>query len=229
MEKPQKMSKIYKIAIDGHAASGKSTSAQKIAKLLNFDHINSGNIYRALLSVYFKKYGGESLKKSLNSDQLDFLRNIRFKIENNKYFHEEEECMLRTDEINRNVSKFASQKEVREIANITQKFLIATAKRGIVMDGRDIATKILPDADLKIFMTASPEKRAKRIINSQGSGDLDTTLQDIIERDRNDETREHGPLVRTPDSILIDNDNLSFDQQVDLIVQHFKKTLGDKS
>lgn len=221
------MSKIFKIAIDGHAASGKSTSAERVAKILQFDHINSGNIYRALACVMLRNSGEKAFKGSLDTAQLDFLRNIQFNIKENKYFYKNEELSLRTEEISRNVSKFASQKEVREIANITQKCLIATAKRGIVMDGRDIATKILPDADLKIFMTASPETRALRMIHDRRSGDFQQVLKEIKERDQNDETREHGPLVRDPSSILIENDNLSFDPQVDLIITHFKRKISE--
>ncbi|KRH95230.1 cytidylate kinase [Pseudoloma neurophilia] len=222
------MSKIYKIAIDGHAASGKSTSAQKIAKILNFDHINSGNIYRALLCVYLKKYGEKSFEKGLSHEEIEFIREIRFNISDNKYFWEGMECHLRDDVIDANVSKFASIKEIREIANIIQKYLISTAKRGIVMDGRDIATKILPDADLKVFMTASPKKRALRRMREKGQGNYDEILQEIVTRDQTDETRQHGPLVKLPDSLLIENDELSFDQQVDLILKQFEKITNKK-
>lgn len=219
---PENMAKIYKIAIDGHAASGKSTSAKKIAEILEFDHINSGNVYRALAYVFMKNFG--ILKECyISNEQVDFLEKVKFQIVNNKYFWNGKECILRSTEIDQFVPKLASIKEVREIANIIQQDLIKSAKKGIVMDGRDIATKIMPDADLKVFMTASPQKRAERRLKEIGGGDFDHILQDIIIRDKIDETREHGALQKTDDCFFIKNNDLSFDEQVDLIVKTFNE------
>lgn len=221
---PKNMSKIYKIAIDGHAASGKSTSAKKIAEILNFDHINSGNVYRALLFVYFRRFGKQDSITKLNIEEAKFLKEIEFKIiDNNYYYLNGKPCQLRTEEIDRFVASFASIEEVRKIAFKIQKNLIASAKRGVVMDGRDITTKIMPDADLKVFMTASPEKRAERRLVEKKRGDIGTLIQEIKSRDEIDEKREHGALKKTEDCFFVENNDLSFDSQVSLIIDRFKK------
>lgn len=215
--------KIFKIAIDGHAASGKSTSAKRIAELLNFDHINSGNIYRALTSVFLKKFKENEFNGQLNDQMIFFLENINFEIKNNKFYTDNEEIELRTEKVDNFVCHLATCKKLRGIANKIQKELINSVKRGVVMDGRDIASSIMPDADLKIFMTASPEKRASRRLLERQSGNFDDILEEINKRDYLDENRKFGPLVQTPDSFLIENNNLSFDDQVKLIIAEVEK------
>lgn len=217
------MSKIYKIAIDGHAASGKSTSAKRIAELLNFDHINSGNIYRALTDIFLKKYKDIDKNNIISDEQIDFLKNIKFEIKNNDFYWRNEKCQLRRNEVNISVAHLAQIKNIRIIANKIQQNLINQAKNGVVIDGRDIASKVIPNADLKVFMTASAEKRAERRLKEGFNSEFQDVLKEIKNRDLMDEKREHGALIKTTDAFVVENNNLSFDEQVEIIINQFKK------
>ncbi|ELQ76002.1 cytidylate kinase [Trachipleistophora hominis] len=218
------MGKIFEIAIDGHAGVGKSTTAKAIADFFGYTHINSGDIYRAITYVLLSKYENEkqAFKKGLNEEQLNFLHTIRIENHHNIFFYMGEVCKLRTDDVNVFVPYIAQVKEVREHVHTIQDRLIQQAPRGIVMDGRDIGSNIMPNADLKVYLTASAEIRAMRRFKECG-GDYDEILAQITSRDYMDTHRKHAPLIKTADALEINNDHLKFDEQVKIITDRVEE------
>ncbi len=206
---------IY-IAIDGPAGSGKSSVASGLAKKLGFGHLNTGNIYRAVALLWLK------------AGQPEFSRDF-FEMIDKKHFsafddaiimdgevHEED---LRTLEVGRVVSKVAEIPEIREI--ITKKSREIVKDGNFVVEGRDIGTVVLPDAFLKIFLTASVEERAKRRYKEIVSKGLKANFEDIIseikERDSIDSSREVAPLKPASDAFIVLTDGLSLEDVIDKI------------
>ncbi|MFV9510706.1 (d)CMP kinase [Tepidibacillus sp. LV47] len=216
-----------KISIDGPAGAGKSTVAKKVAKELGFVYIDTGAMYRALTYMAIKEqidlHNGEKLATLLVKHP------IEFQIENNqqrvKIANQDVTEYIRTPEISKYVSLVAKHEQVRKEMLKIQRQL--AEKGNIVMDGRDIGTNVLPDADLKIFLTASIEERAKRRYQElllQGyKGSIEEIKQDIANRDKQDQERKFGPLKKANDAILIDTTQLSIDQVVTRILQLVKK------
>lgn len=222
------------IAIDGFSSTGKSTVAKQIAKQLGYVYVDSGAMYRAV--TYFAMQQGfidtthfdiESLVASLNTI------NISFKFNNTLGFAEvylndiNIESNIRTLEVSNFVSRVAEISEVRQKLVEQQQHM--GNRGGVVMDGRDIGTVVFPDAELKIFMTASAETRAERRYSELiDRGDL-VTYQDVLknvqERDYIDTNRDDSPLVKAKDAIPIDNSNMSLEEQFDKILQLVNKTL----
>ena len=223
------------IAIDGFSSSGKSTLAKDLAKELGFKYIDTGAMYRAV--ALFAEQNGiinengeideEALKAKLPSINLDF-KNIDGK--NHIFLNGEDvESEIRSLEISELTSKISKLPFVRE-------FLVAKQReigksKGIVMDGRDIGSVVFPDAEVKFFVTASPEIRAKRRFEELKAKGVDTTYEEVLkslkDRDLQDTTRETSPLVKTDDAILIDNSDLDRKQQLDLALRIIKGKLND--
>ncbi|MEL7570582.1 MAG: (d)CMP kinase [Eubacteriaceae bacterium] len=213
-----------KIALDGPAGAGKSTVAKSLAKKLNYTYINTGALYRAYTlktlqdNIDLDNY--EVLTKSLENTTIDIVgedvyldcENVSGKIYN--------------PTIDKNISKIADNKTVREYLKIIQNDLIKK-NENIIMEGRDIATIILPDADYKFFITADVEVRAKRrVAQNEQKGiksDYDEILKDIIKRDEDDKKREIAPLVILPESIVLDSSNKTPEQTVEEILCIMKK------
>ena len=212
------------IAIDGPAASGKSTIASCIAEALNITYVNTGNMYRAVtLFAMQRGFAPDSqeadkiVNKALNDMSLDYIRqNGSLQLElNGKSVNQ----AIRTPEVARNVSIIAAMPEVRNWLVEKQRHF---AKLGmIVMEGRDIGTVVFPNAKYKFFLTASPEVRAKRRLEQEGESLEGATVasvaKEIAKRDEMDMNREIAPLKQASDAILIDTSDMTVDAIVEFI------------
>lgn len=200
------------VAIDGPAGSGKSTISKKVAEKLGFTHIDTGAMFRAITLFALQN------KIDLEDEtQYSFLDSISISYQNNIIYLNGTDVSreIRTDEVTRNVSTVSKMKVVRDKMAILERK--AASVGYIVMDGRDIGSVVLPNADVKFFLTASKEERAKRrLLELQIKGRNDLTfeqvLNDIIARDYKDSTREIAPLKQADDAILVDTTNLTIDE-----------------
>ena len=213
----------WQIAIDGPAAAGKSTIAKIIAKKLGFEYLDTGAMYRAATVKALR------LGIDLNDEsQYDFILSTTIDFINGEIYLDGENVNeeIRTLEVSNNVSVVCKYKIVRDrMVELQQQ--VAESKN-IIMDGRDIGTVVLPNANLKIFLIAAPEERAKRrMLEREEKGTntltLEETIQEICERDRKDSTREINPLRKAEDAIEIDSSNLSKDEVVEMITQLVKE------
>ena len=225
---------IYNIAIDGPAGAGKSTIARRVAKELSFIYVDTGAMYRAM-ALYL-------LRREVNKDDTEQIGNICQDAEISIEYQNGEQIVLLNDE---NVNSYLRTEEVGNMASVSsavprvrEKLLSLQRKlagdMSVVMDGRDIGTTILPDADVKIYLTASSLTRAKRrYLELQEKGticNLDEIQKDIEERDQRDMNREISPLRQAEDAVLVDSSDLTIQQVVDRILQIFRsKTAGEKS
>ena len=225
---------IYNIAIDGPAGAGKSTIARRVAKELSFIYVDTGAMYRAM-ALYL-------LRKEVNRDDTEQIGNICQDAEISIEYQNGEQIVLLNGE---NVNSYLRTEEVGNIASVSsavprvrEKLLSLQRKlakdMSVVMDGRDIGTTILPDADVKIYLTASSLTRAKRrYLELQEKGtvcNLDDIQKDIEERDQRDMNREISPLRQAKDAVLVDSSDLTIQQVVDRILQIFRsKTTGEDS
>ena len=223
------MSKIN-IAIDGFSSTGKSTVAKRLAKELGYLYVDTGAMYRAV-ALYALRNGlvdeeghldAAGLVAVLDRIELAFVKSAsnpaQFEIALNG---EPVEGYIRNLEVSSVVSPVAVIKEVRDL--LVQQQQQMGKEGGIVMDGRDIGTVVFPDAQLKIFMTASAEKRTHRRLEELLARGEEVSYEEvytnIVERDRIDSTREIGPLRKAEDAIEYNNDNLSLEEQYQLIYQ----------
>ena len=215
------------IAIDGPAASGKSTVASHLARLLSIPYVNTGSMYRAVTYAVLENkidYNDEAaLKKFLESIKLDYTADINgnFTLSLNGRFLDSE---LVTPEVNANVSPVAAIPRVREMLKTLQRSL--AEKQRIVMEGRDIGSVVFPDAKWKFFVTASPEVRAKRRLDqskeSYSSATLEEIAASIAERDRIDSQRAVAPLKQCEDAILVDSSNMNVEETVNFIAERIR-------
>ncbi|MEL0649850.1 (d)CMP kinase [Algibacter sp. TI.3.09] len=229
------MNKIT-IAIDGFSSTGKSTVAKQLAKYLGYVYVDSGAMYRAV--TYYAMQNGLISKDDFNVEaliyQLDNI-NITFKFNEKLGFaevylnNENIERAIRTLEVSSFVSKVAAISEVRQKL-VEQQQKMGQGK-GVVMDGRDIGTVVFKDAELKLYMIASAEKRAiRRFDELIERGDqvlYEDVLKNVQERDHIDSTREDSPLVKADDAIEIDNSDMTLDEQFDKILRLAKMTIED--
>ncbi|MFH4965270.1 (d)CMP kinase [Gaetbulibacter sp. M235] len=215
------------IAIDGFSSTGKSTVAKQLAKHLGYVYIDSGAMYRAV--TYFAMSNGLIDENNFNVEELiSKLDNVSVSFKFNKDLGFAEvylnginvEKEIRTLEVSNYVSKVSAIPQVRQQL-VRQQHKMGEEK-GIVMDGRDIGTVVFPDAELKLFMTASAETRALRRYNELKAKGENVTYQDVLqnvqERDYLDSTREDSPLYKANDAIEIDNSNMSLDEQFKTIL-----------
>ena len=218
------------IAIDGFSSTGKSSISKVVADTLGLIHIDTGAMYRAITLFGLRNFKNEKqeidlskLLQNLNEISLEFKENSG-KLET--YLNGENVSKeIRTTEVSDNVSFIAKQPEVRERLVVLQRNI--AEKQGVIMDGRDIGTVVLPNADYKFFLTASADERARRRFLELQSLGIETTIeevkQNLIERDRIDSEREISPLKQAEDAILIDNTNLNKEETIDLILSYIKK------
>ena len=218
------------IAIDGFSSTGKSSISKVVADTLGLIHIDTGAMYRAITLFGLRNFKNEKqeidlskLLQNLNEISLEFRENSG-KLEiylNGENVSKE----IRTTEVSDNVSLIAKHPEVRARLVILQRDI--AEKQGVIMDGRDIGTVVLPNADYKFFLTASADERARRRFLELQSLGIETTIeevkQNLIERDRIDSGREISPLKQAEDAILIDNTNLNKEETIDLILSYIKK------
>ncbi|MBM0650322.1 (d)CMP kinase [Capnocytophaga genosp. AHN8471] len=219
------------IAIDGYSSTGKSTTAKAVAKALGYVYIDTGAMYRAVTYLALEKgYVSTSgievkpLMKALRKSEIKFVYNPELGFSEIYLDGKNIENEIRGIEIANWVSEVAKQPEVRTYLVDLQRKM--GKDKGIVMDGRDIGTTVFPNAELKIFMTASEQVRAQRRYKElQAKGDkasFDEVLANIQHRDHIDTTRKESPLKRANDAIVIDNTNLTIQEQVQKILAMVK-------
>lgn len=218
------------IAIDGYSSTGKSSISKIIAEQLGLIHLDTGALYRGVtwfalqncthadgtidLQTLFGSFDRIELEFKNDSGELILFLN---RIDISK--------AIRTNEVSSNVSFIAKQKEVRDFLLQSQRSL--AEKGGIIMDGRDIGTVVLPNADYKFFMTASIEERTRRryqeLISLGIDADEKEVRENLLARDKIDSEREIAPLKQADDAVVIDNTDLSRQQTIDLILSHLHK------
>ena len=210
------------IAIDGPVGSGKSTLARRVAELMGYVYIDTGAMYRALALKAVR--GGLSFDRDHDLETL--ARGTRIDLKaldgTQQVFLDGEDVTtaIRTPEVSQAASKIAVVSGVRHVLVAEQRR--AGQQGGVVMEGRDIGSVVFPDADLKIFLTASPEVRAERRYREHqqkgDSIDLARTLVEIHERDRRDRERTTSPLVRAPDAVVVDSTAMEAEEVARLVV-----------
>ncbi|GAA4231267.1 (d)CMP kinase [Postechiella marina] len=216
------------IAIDGYSSTGKSTVAKQLAKHLGYVYVDSGAMYRAV--TFYAMQNGLITETDFNKEALIYQLNkinISFKFNEALGFAEvylngnNIEKQIRTLEVSGFVSKIAAVSEVRE--QLVEQQQQMGKDKGVVMDGRDIGTVVFTDAELKLFMVASAEKRATRRYNELTErGDsvtYEAVLKNVVDRDYIDTTRKDSPLVKADDAIEIDNSNMTKDEQFSKVLQ----------
>lgn len=225
------------IAIDGYSSTGKSTVAKRLAKALGYVYVDTGAMYRAVTLFALRKgfVGGDcddfdALVDNLSEIELRFYPNPDTG-ESDIYLNGENvEREIRTLEVSKYVSQVATIEAVRsKLVQMQQKI---GAEKGLVMDGRDIGTVVFPDAELKIFMTASPETRAQRRFEElRQRGEqvtFDEVLKNVRHRDHIDSTREVSPLQKAADAIEFDNSNLGLEEQFEAIHEYALDAIADQ-
>ena len=217
------MKKIV-IAIDGHSSCGKSTMAKALARRVGYIYVDSGAMYRAV-TLYALRRGLFAPDGSLETETLREQMPPETQLPQTSLNGECVEDAIRSLEVSNHVSPVAALPFVRE-AMTAQQQAMGRAK-GIVMDGRDIGTAVFPDAELKIFVTASAEVRARRRydeLQAKGmAGDYEAILKNVQERDYIDSHREMNPLRQAPDALVLDNSSLTREQQSDWLLARFEE------
>ena len=222
------------IAIDGYSSSGKSTMARRLAAEIGYRYIDSGAMYRAV-TLYALEHGViaqdgtinlDALRAALPSISIDF-RPMPDGTQHTLLDGRDVETEIRQLRVSDNVSPIAAIKEVRAALTDMQRAL--GQDKAIVMDGRDIGTTVFPDAELKIFVNASAEMRARRrFIEMSDKGDpvnYEEVLANVVRRDHIDETREESPLRRADDAIDLDNSNMTIDEQNRWLESQFRRVI----
>jgi cytidylate kinase len=222
------------IAIDGFSSTGKSTLAKQIAKELGYIYVDTGAMYRAV--TYFAMQHNfvtethldvEELIKNLSNITLQFHFNETLGFAEMFLNNENIEQAIRTIEVSRLVSKIAEISEVR--SKLVEQQQKMGQNNGIVMDGRDIGTVVFPNADLKLFMTASSQTKAQRrfdeLLEKGQRVTFEEVLQNVQERDYIDTHREDSPLVKAEDAIEIDNSDLTKKEQFELVMELVQEKL----
>ena len=227
--------KKIKIAIDGHSSCGKSTMAKDLARRVGYVYVDTGAMYRAvtlyaLRHEMFDENGGvrtEALRAAMGDISISFRR---FKIKGRPDTYLNGECveqLIRSLEVSNHVSPIAAIGFVREALVAQQQQM--GREGGVVMDGRDIGTTVFPDAELKIFVTASAEVRAQRRFDElQQKGmpaDYADILKNVQERDYIDSHREVSPLRKADDALLLDNTAMTIDEQNQWLMQRFEEAV----
>lgn len=222
------MKKIV-IAIDGPAASGKSTTARLVAERLGYLHIDTGAMYRAITwKVLEEKLPLDDVERIQALAKKSHIRLERSK-NGNKIFLERQDVteLVRLPNVTKNVSVISSYQPVRDVMVREQRRMAKAG--GVVLEGRDIGTVVLPNADLKIYMVADVVERARRRkkeLERSGVGvDEEALREEIQERDRRDSTREVSPLRKAPDAIVLDTSSITVEEQVEFIVLHAEEII----
>ncbi|SOC38810.1 (d)CMP kinase [Salinicoccus kekensis] len=219
------MDKKINIAIDGPAAAGKSTISKRVAERLGYIYIDTGAMYRAVTLLYIEK--GKDIIDSLEDVEITFKREDGNRVLLNGRDVTEE---IRSESVTSKVSEVSSFEAVRSyLVSMQQKLGL---DKGVVMDGRDIGTTVLPDAELKVFMQASPKVRAERRLaeeRARGSSiDLEQLTAQIIKRDELDMNREISPLVKAEDAVLLDTTDMTIAEVEDFILEIAQNKIGEE-
>jgi cytidylate kinase len=220
--------KRISIAIDGHSSCGKSTLAKALAKVLSYSYIDTGAMYRAItvLAMQNKLFGSKGidetkLKLILQDLDLEYQYNPETQQVSIYLNGTDVTSYLRLPETASKVSEISKLVSVRQKLQQLQRNM--AQNKGVIMDGRDIAAKIMPDAELKIFLTAQPQIRAQRRYDElKGSGveiTFDEVFKNLQERDYIDSNRKDDPLIKVSDAIEIDNSQINPEKQLDLVLR----------
>jgi len=222
------------IAIDGYSSCGKSTLAKALAQRLNYSYVDTGAMYRAV-TLYALRNGIIDDHQNLNEDKLiDSLDNIELNFIFDPHTKTSETYLngenvdreIRTMSVSSNVSKVSAIKKVREKMITLQRQM--GKKKAVVMDGRDIGTNVFPNAELKLFMTADNDVRAQRRRDELTSKGQFVTLEEVkhnlMERDHADTTRKENPLTKADDAIILDNSDLTKEEQLDFVLKLIEDT-----
>ena len=219
--------KYVSVAVDGPAGSGKSTITKMVAKSLGFNYVDTGAMYRALtfnfLSNGLDELDEEKIKELLSKTdfKVEYVDGVQYVYVNDVEVSDK----IRTAEVSKFTSLFAKSPAVRDFLIDTQRNLAIT--NNIIMDGRDIASVVLPNADVKIFLTASVEERARRrVLDFERQGienvDFEKVKEDIKARDWQDENRDIAPLIKVESATLIDTTSLTIDEVVEKMTELVK-------
>lgn len=224
--------KKINIAIDGHSSCGKSTLAKQLSKHYAYIYVDTGAMYRAVCLYALKN---DIMKDGIIDvaaliDSLDNI-NVSFNYNDERSISEtflngvNVENEIRSLWISENVSKISKLKEVRQKMVAIQQAI--GENKGVVMDGRDIGSVVFPNAELKLFITASVDERARRRSLELKDASLEDIKKNLQSRDYDDSTREENPLVIMDDAIQIDNTNLSIEEQFNLALSYCQKAMAD--
>ena len=222
------------IAIDGPAASGKSSTASLVARRLGWAHLDSGALYRAITLAVLDnlREPGAGSGERWSAERIVALAEdlpVRLVLVGDAFRPEvagvDVAQPIRSERVTRRVSEIAAIPEVRHWVNVQQREAVEGHGRGVVVDGRDIGTVVFPDAPLKVFLTASPEERARRRLAERGGGasgeggaEVRREAEVLAARDRADSTRAVAPLRAAADAVVLDTTRLALEQQVEAVV-----------
>jgi CMP/dCMP kinase len=217
------------IAIDGYSSCGKSTLAKALAHKLGYSYIDTGAMYRAVTLFAIRKNLINAQHEIDKASLINCLKDISVHFSFNTHTHQSDvylngenvEREIRTMLVSENVSKVSAIKEVRDKMVALQRQM--GKSKGVVLDGRDVGTHVFPKAELKLFMTADPEVRAKRRqdeFSSKGQYyTLDEVLASLKQRDQDDINREESPLIKAEDAVVLDNSDISREEQLDFVLK----------
>lgn len=217
------------IAIDGPAGAGKSTIARKVAQELSFIYVDTGAMYRAI-ALYLLNQGVDSDQEKISEVCKGAEVSIEYKDGEQIVIlnGENVNALIRTEQVGNMASVSSANPKVREHLLKIQRTL--AEENNVVMDGRDIGTTILPNAQVKIYLTASAQTRAKRRAleydQKNVAYDFDKVLQDIIERDERDMNREISPLKQAEDAVLVDSSEMGIDEVVNTILEIYRQKVN---
>ncbi|MBC8396121.1 MAG: (d)CMP kinase [Flavobacteriales bacterium] len=228
-------SSLINIAIDGHSSCGKSSIAKDISKKFKMKYVDSGAMYRAVtlfcLQNNFVEEGNiehQKILKNLHQINISFKYNSRSEILLNG---NNVENLIRDNDVSNYVSKISQIEQVRSKLISLQKEI--SSQKNVVMDGRDIGTKVIPNADIKLFITADIDVRANRRYKELLLADKKVTYDEVLKnlsiRDFDDTTRDINPLIKAENAIVIDNTNLNFVEQNNLIFNIIKKKINENN
>ena len=228
-------SSLINIAIDGHSSCGKSSIAKDISKKFKMKYVDSGAMYRAVTLFCLQnnfvdkgKIEYQKILKNLHQINISFKYNTRSEILLNG---NNVENLIRDNDVSNYVSKISQIEQVRSKLISLQKDI--SSQKNVVMDGRDIGTKVIPNADIKLFITADIDVRANRRYKELLLADKKVTYDEVLKnlsiRDFDDTTRDINPLIKAENAIVIDNTNLNFVEQNNLIFNIIKKKINENN
>ncbi|MFL2575456.1 MAG: (d)CMP kinase [Flavobacteriales bacterium] len=228
-------SSLINIAIDGHSSCGKSSIAKDISKKFKMKYVDSGAMYRAVTLFCLQnnfvdegKIEHQKILKNLNQINISFKYNTRSEILLNG---NNVESLIRDNDVSNYVSKISQIEQVRSKLISLQKEI--SSQKNVVMDGRDIGTKVMPSADIKLFITADIDVRANRRYKELLLADKKVTYDEVLKnlsiRDFDDTTRDINPLTKAENAIVIDNTNLNFVEQNNLIFNIIKQKINENN
>ncbi len=219
--------KVFNLAIDGPAGAGKSTIAKRIAKQLGYIYVDTGAMYRAMALYFIRNNIQASETDKIEEACKDVKVSIEYKDGEQLVVlnGENVNSLIRTEEVGNMASTTSINKAVRlKLVELQQEL---AKKESVVMDGRDIGTYVLPNADLKIYLTASSKERARRrwaeLLEREIQADINEIEKDIIERDERDMSREFAPLKQAEDAVYLDTSNMPIDEVVQTIIDLCKQ------